>query len=73
MFVCMCRAVTEAHIRKCIRAGASTVEEVSEQSLAGTGCGGCLETVETILEDGGVLRLNEYSPCALHPALSRSA
>jgi bacterioferritin-associated ferredoxin len=65
MFVCMCRAVTEAHIHACIRAGASTVEEISEQSRAGTGCGGCLDNVETILEDGGVVRLNEYSHCAL--------
>jgi bacterioferritin-associated ferredoxin len=65
MFVCMCRAVTEAHIRACIRAGANTVEEISEQSRAGTGCGGCLDNVETILEDDGVLGLSEYSPCAL--------
>lgn len=65
MFVCMCRAVTDAHIRACIRAGANTVEEISERSLAGTGCGGCLDHVETILEDGGVPRLNEYAPCAL--------
>jgi bacterioferritin-associated ferredoxin len=57
MFVCMCRSVTEAHIRACISAGASTVEELSERSLAGTGCGGCLETVELILEGGAVLEL----------------
>jgi bacterioferritin-associated ferredoxin len=65
MFVCICRAVTEAHVRACIRAGANTVEEISERSLAGTGCGGCLDNVETILEDGVVPRPNEYSPCAV--------
>ncbi|HZZ48309.1 MAG TPA: (2Fe-2S)-binding protein [Pseudonocardia sp.] len=54
MFVCMCRAVTERQILACIRAGASSVEAVSEQTRAGTGCGGCLDTVEMILEDGGV-------------------
>jgi bacterioferritin-associated ferredoxin len=54
MFVCMCLAVTESEIRGCIRAGARTVEEVSECSLAGTGCGGCLDNVEALLEDGGV-------------------
>jgi bacterioferritin-associated ferredoxin len=54
MFVCMCRAVTENQILASIRAGASTVEEVSDRTRAGTGCGGCLDTVEMILEDGGV-------------------
>lgn len=54
MFVCMCRAVTESQILACMRAGADTVEEVGELTRAGTGCGGCLDTVEMILEDGGV-------------------
>jgi bacterioferritin-associated ferredoxin len=60
MFVCMCRAVTEAHIRTCIRAGATTLEELSERSRAGTGCGGCLDSVEMILEDDGVLATTEF-------------
>ncbi|MBV9313655.1 MAG: (2Fe-2S)-binding protein [Pseudonocardia sp.] len=54
MFVCMCMAVTESEIRACMRAGARTVAEVSERSLAGTGCGGCLETVELIVQGGGL-------------------
>jgi bacterioferritin-associated ferredoxin len=55
MFVCMCRAVTENQILACIHGGASTVEEVSDRTRAGTGCGGCLDTVGMILEDGGVM------------------
>jgi bacterioferritin-associated ferredoxin len=66
MFVCMCRAVTESHIKACIKAGANTIEELSERSLAGTGCGGCLDNVEMILEDGGVFALAEpMDPCYL--------
>jgi bacterioferritin-associated ferredoxin len=54
MFVCMCLAVTEQEIRDCVRAGARTVEEVGELSLAGTGCGGCHESIEMILEGEGI-------------------
>ena len=57
MFVCMCIAVTEKEIRDCVRAGARTVEEVGDCSMAGTGCGGCHETIEMILEDAGALNV----------------
>lgn len=55
MFVCMCAAVTEAEIRLCIRSGASTVDEVGDVSFAGTGCGGCHETIAMILDDKAAL------------------
>ena len=55
MIVCMCMTVTEAEIRACVHAGARTVEEVSERSGAGTGCGGCLETVDLLVEGGSIL------------------
>lgn len=55
MIVCMCMAVSEAEIRACVHAGAGTAEEVSERSGAGTGCGGCLETVELLVEGGSIL------------------
>lgn len=53
MFVCMCTAVTEREIRDCVRAGAQTVDEVGERSLAGTGCGGCQESIQMILAGEG--------------------
>jgi bacterioferritin-associated ferredoxin len=65
MFVCMCRAVTESEIRDCIRGGARTVEEVGKLSEAGTGCGGCQDSIEMILEDGGVLDLAVARRCHL--------
>ncbi|WP_245645152.1 (2Fe-2S)-binding protein [Pseudonocardia acaciae] len=51
----MCTAVTEREVRACVRAGARTVDEVGERSLAGTGCGGCHEHIEMILMDAEAL------------------
>jgi bacterioferritin-associated ferredoxin len=67
VFVCMCIAVTESEIRECVRAGARTVDEVGEHSMAGTGCGGCRESIQLILEEGAALaapRLCELSRSA---------
>jgi bacterioferritin-associated ferredoxin len=50
MLVCHCVRVFERSIRECVRAGARTVDEVSERCGAGTGCGGCHETIEAIVE-----------------------
>lgn len=55
MFVCMCMALTESDVRSCVRGGAATVEEIGECCGAGTGCGGCHETVRLVLEGGSVL------------------
>lgn len=67
MFVCMCAAVTEHEIRDCVRAGARTMDEVGERSLAGTGCGGCQEHIRMILAGEGA------SPVGRGCALSQSA
>jgi bacterioferritin-associated ferredoxin len=49
MYVCICAAVTEAELRSCISAGADTVEDVGDACGAGTGCGTCLDQVDTFL------------------------
>jgi bacterioferritin-associated ferredoxin len=69
MFVCMCMAVTECQIRACLRDGASSVEEVGERCGAGTGCGGCVETVELLVEGGSIL----HPATTHHDLLPRSA
>ncbi len=58
MFVCICHAVTDTVIRSCIRAGASTVEEVGDACEAGTGCGSCHDHIDVFLAA-------EYAPSAL--------
>jgi bacterioferritin-associated ferredoxin len=50
MYVCICRAVTEAEVRGCIAAGACTVEDVSDRCAAGTGCGSCVDKIAALLD-----------------------
>ncbi|MGH3974480.1 MAG: (2Fe-2S)-binding protein [Pseudonocardiaceae bacterium] len=49
MYVCICRAVTEAEVRGCIADGACTVKEVVKRSEAGTGCGSCIGKIVAML------------------------
>ena len=49
MYVCICWAVTEAQVRRCIAEGADTVDEVGEGCAAGTGCGSCHERIAAML------------------------
>ena len=49
MIVCHCRAVSDRKIRKAVRKGASTANEVAEACGAGTDCGGCVPEVERLL------------------------
>ncbi|MGH3842304.1 MAG: (2Fe-2S)-binding protein [Pseudonocardiaceae bacterium] len=49
MYVCICRAVTEAVVRGCIAQGARTVQDVVTRSEAGTGCGTCVSKIITLL------------------------
>ncbi|MGH3783809.1 MAG: (2Fe-2S)-binding protein [Pseudonocardiaceae bacterium] len=49
MYVCICRAVTEAEVRGCIAAGACTVKDVVARSAAGTGCGTCVGKIVALL------------------------
>lgn len=50
MIVCQCKGVTDADIRKAIREGAVTVEQVGLACRAGTDCGGCKPTIEYLLQ-----------------------
>ncbi len=59
MYICHCKAVTDASIRSAIDAGARTIDEVSAHCRAGTGCGGCWPALFELLETG--LDLDERS------------
>ena len=52
MYVCICRAVTEAVVRGCIADGARTVKDVVKRCEAGTGCGTCIDKILTLLGAG---------------------
>lgn len=49
--VCHCFEVSREEIEKAIREkGLKTIEEVGENTNAGTGCGGCQEQIQEILD-----------------------
>ena len=49
MFVCHCRAVTDAEIREAIAAGARDLEQVGRSCGAGITCGGCCPLIQELL------------------------
>jgi bacterioferritin-associated ferredoxin len=51
MFVCHCRAVTDAEIREAIGAGACDLEEVGRRCGAGVTCGGCCPLIQELLAE----------------------
>ena len=50
--ICHCFEVSREEIENAIREkGLKTVEEVGEVTTAGTGCGGCQEQIQEILDE----------------------
>jgi bacterioferritin-associated ferredoxin len=48
--LCSCHRVSDRTITAHVEAGATTVEAVQEACGAGTSCGGCLGSVEAVVE-----------------------
>lgn len=49
MIICHCRGVSDRDIRRAVRKGARTPDEVARVCQAGTGCGGCTPVIDSIL------------------------
>ena len=50
--ICNCMGITRGEIEDAIKAkGLKTVEEVGEETTAGTGCGGCQPLTQEILDE----------------------
>lgn len=49
MYVCLCRKVTDRCVHAAIASGARDLETLTSTCRAGTGCGGCLASVASIL------------------------
>jgi bacterioferritin-associated ferredoxin len=49
LLVCHCHRICDRTIETSIRQGARTVAEVGDACRAGTGCGGCQETIAGLL------------------------
>lgn len=56
--------VEEGEVRRAIRAGARTVEEVGERCEAGTGCGSCRAVIAVVLGEEARKRAAKGSDAA---------
>ena len=50
MLVCSCFAVSDRTLWSVIDSGARDAKEIGERCDAGTGCGGCLEEIDEMLQ-----------------------
>jgi bacterioferritin-associated ferredoxin len=51
MWVCHCRAVTDARVRDAIARGAEDANEIGRVCGAGTGCGSCHDELRRLCEE----------------------
>jgi bacterioferritin-associated ferredoxin len=51
VYACICRAVTEDDVCAAIDRGATTTEAVADATRAGTGCGGCREYIDELIDE----------------------
>lgn len=51
MIVCICKAVSDKHIRRLVGEGASSLREVSRELGLGTCCGKCVPQAREVLSD----------------------
>ncbi len=49
MYACICNAVTDREVEDAVHAGAETIEEIGEVTAAGTTCGGCHSTLDSLI------------------------
>ncbi len=49
--VCICNMVSEKEIVDALKKGARTTKDIQEACYAGTTCGKCLMTIDTIVEE----------------------
>lgn len=51
MYVCICKAVTDKQIRRAAARGVDNLLELREELGVASGCGGCADTAEAILDE----------------------
>ncbi len=49
MIICVCNNVSESDIDAAVANGAQSINQLSQKTGLGTGCGGCLETAKSLL------------------------
>ena len=54
VLICHCNVVSDRAVRAAISAGATQVEQITALCGAGGECGGCVPSIEALLEDAGI-------------------
>ncbi|MFD3487793.1 bacterioferritin-associated ferredoxin [Streptomyces sp. NPDC058665] len=72
MYICSCFAITEQQVREHAEAGACTPRQIASASKAGTDCGSCVRSIQSLLGRGGCPR-RELLGTAAEPAIVETA
>ncbi|MEP6546989.1 MAG: (2Fe-2S)-binding protein [Gammaproteobacteria bacterium] len=51
MIICVCKAVSDRHIRSAVRGGASSMRDLTRELGVGTCCGKCVPEARVTLSD----------------------
>lgn len=73
MIVCICKAVSDKHIRRLVSEGASSLRHVSRELGVGTCCGKCVPQAREVLSDAlasRTMKLSELAPIAMNRAIA---
>lgn len=72
MYICSCFGITEQQVREHAEAGACTPRQIASVSKAGTDCGSCVRSIQSLLGRGGCPR-RELLGAATEPAIAETA
>jgi bacterioferritin-associated ferredoxin len=67
MIVCVCKAVSEGHIRAAVKAGASSIRDLTRGLRVGTCCGKCIPEAQATL-DASLRQRHDPPSAAYFPA-----
>ncbi|MFI6081645.1 bacterioferritin-associated ferredoxin [Streptomyces sp. NPDC051217] len=72
MYICSCFGITEQQVREHAEAGACTPRQIASASKAGTDCGSCVRSIQSLLGRGGCPR-RELLGTAAEPVTAETA
>jgi len=74
MIVCVCKAVSERHIRSAVKGGALSMRDLSRRTGLGTCCGKCVPEAHLVLARNLATAQDAHdSPCFAGPAADFAA
>ncbi|MEV8344782.1 (2Fe-2S)-binding protein [Streptomyces niveus] len=67
VYICSCFGITEKQVREHAEAGACTPRQIASASKAGTDCGSCVRSIQSILGRGPCPRRELLGTAAAEP------